>query len=80
MDERLLSEMEDSDNKRYTDSREAEAVVNACKGFGKTAKKLAGSSNRKPWDSALATHASELKKLLVALSPTLGTVRIVPCT
>lgn len=72
--------MEDSDNKRYTDSREAEAVVNACKGFKKTAKKLAGSSNRKPLDSALAAHAAELKKLLVALSPTLGTVLIVPCT
>ena len=72
--------MEDSDNKRYTESREAVAVVNACKDFGSNMKKLAGSSNRKPLDSALATHAAELKKLLVALSPTLGTVLIVPCT
>ena len=60
--------MEDAENKRYTDSREAVAVVNACKGFGEKVKKLAGSSNRKPLDSALDTHASELKKLLVALS------------
>ena len=72
--------MEDSDNKRYTESREAVAVVTACKEFGSNKKKLAGSSNRKPLDSALAAHAAELKKLLGALSPTLGTVLIVPCT
>ena len=72
--------MEDKDNKRYTDSREAAQVVAACKGLASNLKRVGSSNFRKEAEAQLATHGPQLKTLLLALSPKLGTVLIFhPC-